>query len=76
MAGAQLIGPMPELTLDSGCTVTFEAIDPLTGANVTGVTITKATLYGVNLAPDFDTPVKPEDLPTPLWVPIPNEVAG
>lgn len=45
MASYQLIGPGALVTLDSGCTVTFEAIDPDTGAAVSGVAVSSATLY-------------------------------
>ncbi len=34
----------PNIDLDSGCTVVFEAINPTTGAAVTGVTISNALL--------------------------------
>lgn len=48
MAAHQLLARMPPLTLDAGCTVTVEAIDPSTGATVTGVTITSAAVYATN----------------------------
>jgi hypothetical protein len=51
VASSQLIGPLPAITLDAGCTVTFEAIDPDTGAAVTGVAITSATIYATNDTP-------------------------
>jgi hypothetical protein len=60
----QLIGPLPVLTLDHGCTITAEAIDEATGAAVTGVAI-----YGVNFAPDMAGDQSPDA--TPLFVPIP-----
>jgi hypothetical protein len=50
MTAYQLIGGLPAVTLDAGCTVTFEAIDPDTGAAVTGVAITQATIYATNVA--------------------------
>ncbi len=34
----------PDIDLDTGCTVVFEAINPTTGAAVTGVTISNALL--------------------------------
>lgn len=71
MTAHQLLGPLPEVTLDSGCTVTFEAIDPATGAAVTGVVISQASLYGVNLTDD-GAPAPVEALP-PLYVSIPDE---
>ncbi len=72
MAAHQLLAPMPELTLDAGCIVTWEAIDPATGAAVTGVTITAASVRAINFAPD-DTPPAEETLP--LFVPIPADEA-
>lgn len=45
MAASQLIAPLPPLTLDAGCTVTVEAINPTTGAAVSGVTVSQVTLY-------------------------------
>jgi hypothetical protein len=51
MANYQLIGPLPLVTLDAGCTITFEAIDPDTGAAVTGVTISAAAIYATNVVP-------------------------
>ena len=48
MASHQLIAPLPLITLDAGCTITVEAIDPDTGANVTGVDVSQVTIYGVN----------------------------
>jgi hypothetical protein len=50
MADAQLVAAMPLLTLDAGCTVTFEAIDPTNGATVDGAAITQATIYAMNVA--------------------------
>jgi hypothetical protein len=50
MTAYQLIGGLPAVTLDAGCTVTFEAIDPDTGAAVTGVAITQAAIYATNVA--------------------------
>ena len=41
-----LQAPMAELSLPGGSTVTFEAIDPTTGAAVAGVTVTSFTIFG------------------------------
>jgi hypothetical protein len=65
----QLIGPLPVLTLDHGCTITAEAIDEATGAAVTGVTVSAVAIYGVNFAPDMAGDQSPDA--TPLFVPIP-----
>jgi hypothetical protein len=63
---------MPAITLDSGCTVTLEAIDVSTGANVTGVTVSLVALYGVNLTDDSGTAGDGTDTSEPPWfVPIP-----
>jgi hypothetical protein len=48
MASWQLIAPLPLITLDAGCTLTVEAIDPDTGAAVTGVTVSQVTIYADN----------------------------
>ncbi len=68
MAANQLIAPLADMTLDAGCTVTWEAIDPATGAAVTGVAITGATVRAVNFV-DEDTPAASDVLP--VFVPIP-----
>lgn len=63
---------MPTLTLDSGCSVTVEAIDPSTGATVTGVTVSKVAFYGLNEVPDFG-PIDPSaDETLPVFVPVPD----
>ena len=69
MAAHQLLAPMPAYTLDSGCIITFEAIDPDTGAVVSGVTITNAGVYGVNDDQTFPSLEAPG---LPLFVPIPD----
>lgn len=48
MASHQLIGTLPAITLDAGCTVTVEAINPTTGATITGVILSAVALYGIN----------------------------
>jgi hypothetical protein len=60
MTAYQLIGGLPAVTLDAGCTVTFEAIDPDTGAAVTGVAITQAAIYATNVTPG-DPVTAPEE---------------
>ena len=71
MANLQLLSTMPVIPLNFGCRVVWEAIDPGTGAHVTGVVIKNATLYGYDLstgpAPEFSPPVAPG------WVPLPVE---
>ena len=41
---------MPELTLTVDCQEIIDAIDPTTGAQVTGVTVTNPTIYGDDLS--------------------------
>lgn len=48
MTDHQLLAPLPQLSLDAGCSVTFEAIDPDSGAAVAGVTISEAVVYATN----------------------------
>lgn len=73
MTAHQLLGPMPELTLDAGCTVTWEAIDPASGAAVTGVTITQAAVRAVNFAPTLTGQVVEPEPILPYFVPIPAD---
>jgi hypothetical protein len=51
MAANQLIGPLPAITLDAGCSITVEAIDPSSGATVSGVVVSQVAIYGVNVTP-------------------------
>lgn len=58
MTAFRLLAPIPPMTLDAGCSITFEAIDPATGAAVTGVSISFATIYATNntaLEPSAET---------------------
>jgi hypothetical protein len=58
----QLKAGMPAMTLDAGCTITVEAIDPASGATVTGVTVSQVAIYGTNddAGPPLElTPVPP-----------------
>ena len=45
MASGPLIAPLPWAELEPGQRIVLEAIDPTTGATVTGVQITDATIY-------------------------------
>lgn len=73
---APLISTMPALPLDAECTIEWVAIDPTTGADVSGVMITNPTLYGIDLTGNVGvTHVAPYDVP--LLVPIPAaDLAG
>lgn len=73
MTNALLRGDLPAVTLDAGCTVTFEALSPTTGATITGVVVSNAALYGVNVTAD-DVTAGVEALP-PLYVSIDDESA-
>jgi hypothetical protein len=56
MATVQLISTMATPLIVGNATVVFEAIDPATGAAVSGVEITDPVLSGVNLSGvDTDT---------------------
>jgi hypothetical protein len=52
MAATQQIAPMPLVTLENGMTVTLAAIDPATGAAITGVVISDAAVYVTAATPD------------------------
>jgi len=68
-----IIATMPALPLTANCTVEWVAIDPTTGADVSGVTITNPTLYGVDLSGNVgETAVTPA--PEPLWLDVPNNL--
>ena len=41
MTAFQLLGSLPFMTLDAGCTITVEAISPTSGAAITGVTVSQ-----------------------------------
>jgi len=65
----QLLASLPPLSLDAGCTITAEAIDPDTGAAVTGVTISSFTIYATNV----DAATTP-DAPVPLMTLEPTTI--
>lgn len=46
---AELLATMPVLPLTSDCVVKFEAINPTTGAAVSGVTVSQAVIYAVDI---------------------------
>lgn len=59
-----IAGLPPDLDLSSGYTIRLNALDPFTGAEVGGVTVTDASLFVTQLnGPDADA------TPTPLLVP-------
>lgn len=65
-----LIATMPALPLVAYCTVEWVAIDASTGNDVSGVTITNPTLYGVDLSGHVGQTSEPPSA-EPLWVPLP-----
>lgn len=68
---AELLSTLAEATLSSGMSIVFEAIDPTTGAAVTGVKVSNIGIYG-DTPDDTTSPAAPE--PTaPLFVPLPQE---
>jgi len=75
---AELIAPLPRLTLSPGMTIRLEAIDPDTGAPVTGVVVSNLAIYGTvgGAAAETDALVE-VNLPEvePLWAPTPAEFA-
>lgn len=74
MTNPLLLAPLPETTLDAGCTVTFEALDPTTGATVTGVVVSNVALYGLNDTADAASTLP--DAPAPLYTVEDLEMAG
>jgi len=64
---------MPVLPLTADCTVEWVAIDPTSGADVSGVTVTNPTLYGIDLSGNVgETKNEPSD--EPLWLDLPNNL--
>lgn len=58
MATSQLISTMATPLMVYGCQMVFEAIDPVTGAAVTGVKIINPVVAGINLSSDTGEPPK------------------
>lgn len=55
----------PDLDLGSGYTLEFAAVDPTTGAAVTGVAVSSAYMVVAQISPGT-----PSDLQTELFVPL------
>lgn len=67
-----LIATMPALPIGANYTVEWVAIDPTSGADVSGVTITNPALYGVDLSGNVgETHAAPVE---PLWIDLPNNL--
>ena len=45
-----IAGLPPDLDLDGGYTIRFDAVDPTSGATDTGVIVSEATIFAANLA--------------------------
>lgn len=45
----ELMAGLPTLPLTSDCSIRFEAIDPVSGSAVSGVTVARAIIYAVEL---------------------------
>lgn len=73
MTNPLLQANLPEVTLDAGCTVTFEALDPSSGATITGVVVSNAALYGLNVTDDGSG--EPLEALPPLYVSLEDEVS-
>jgi hypothetical protein len=66
MAVDQLLSTMPQITLEPQYILQFEAINPSTGAAVTGVTVGNASITTLQVA-SFG-----EAQAVPLWIPLPT----
>lgn len=60
------MAPLPQLILEAGATVTFEALDPATFAAVAGVRIVDACIYGDDLRASQAGEPDPTALPVGL----------
>lgn len=60
---------MAEATLPNGATIVFEAIDPTTGAAVTGVVVSHVAILAETVDTGLGGKVALEDA-VPLWQPI------
>ncbi len=49
MAAYTLMAPCPQLPLPAGSIIRLQAVDPSTGAAVSGVTVSNVVVYGENL---------------------------
>lgn len=64
-----LIAPFPDIAIGAGMRLRLEAIDPTTGAAVTGVTASEWAIYGIDLSDvigdvltDVIPPLTPEEI--------------
>jgi hypothetical protein len=75
---AELLSTLAQVLLTGGYEVRLEAIDPTTGAAVTGVKVSNFTLYGETTSGALgDGGSAPVDQTAPEFVPIPfGELGG
>ena len=59
MATDQLMAPLPQITLEPGMQIVFEAISPTTGLAITGVTVKGIAIYGTDEAGGEPTVLTP-----------------
>jgi hypothetical protein len=75
---AELIAPLPRAMLAPGMTIAFEAIDPDTGAAVTGVIVSNAAIYteaaDLNESDTSPPTVTVPDV-SPRWAPLPLDAS-
>lgn len=71
---AELMSGMPLLPLLPGAVVKFEAINPVTGAAVSGVTVAQAVLYAT--VPAAEASSGTIDIGPMMFVPGPTPVAA
>ena len=71
MATIQVISTMATPLMVFGGRMVFEAINPTTGATVSGVKITNPVVAGVNLSSDGTDTTSSLPPETPLWLPEP-----
>jgi len=72
MAAKPITASMPQdLDLEYNYTIRLVALDPVTGAEVSGVKFTAASIFAENRGTG---PVA--DLATPLWIPLEDLNAG
>jgi hypothetical protein len=69
---ADLIGPMPVVDLFGSAVIQFEAVDPVTGAPVSGVQVSEASISAEDhtVLPDDDVP--PSVSNTAIFLPGPG----
>ena len=70
---SQLQAGLVQVPLTPGCQVVWEAINPTTGAQVAGVTVTNPTVYGRDLTAGAEQGASTIADVEPLFLPLPVE---